>query len=82
MRELFPLDGARGFGGDVVDHAVDSLDLFDDAVHHLIQQLPGQMHHFGGDSIDAVDGADGDNVVVGTLAVLDSDGFDRNAQAE
>jgi len=29
---LFPLDGAGRLGRDVVDDAVDALDLFDDAV--------------------------------------------------
>jgi len=29
---LFPLDGAGGLGGNIVDDAVDALDLVDDAV--------------------------------------------------
>src|SRR5713101_2077112 len=37
-----PLDGARGLGGDVVDDAVDALDLVDDPARDLAQQVVGQ----------------------------------------
>ena len=39
--ELFPLDGAGGLGGHVVDDAVDAADLVDDARGGLGQDVPG-----------------------------------------
>ena len=28
----FPLDGSRGFGADIVNHAVDTMDFVDDSI--------------------------------------------------
>jgi len=35
--DLFPLDGAGGFGTDVVDDAVDAFDFVDDAVGNFAE---------------------------------------------
>src|SRR5258706_6326931 len=43
----FPLDGGRGFTGDVVHHAVDAADLVHDAVAHPGQEVVGQAYPVG-----------------------------------
>src|SRR5229473_7491498 len=47
-----PLDGARGLGGDVVDDAVDALDLVDDPARDPAQQVVGQPRPVGGHGIE------------------------------
>ena len=42
---LLPLDGCGRFGGDVVDYAVDPLDLVDDVVRHVGQELVGPVSY-------------------------------------
>ena len=62
--KLFPLDCARGFGGDVVNDTVDSIDFFDDAAHHGIEKFPGKVDDLRCDRIHTVDRADSDNIIV------------------
>ena len=81
-KNSLPLDCRRGFLGDIIDHAVDSLDFGHDALRHLEKEFPGQFHHLSGDGIHAVDGADGDNVVIASAAVPDPGGFDGNKDGE
>lgn len=53
--KLFPLDRARGFGGDVVNYTVYSVNLFDDAAHHGVEKLPRQVDNLCGHCIHTVD---------------------------
>lgn len=65
---LLPLDGGRGFCGDVVDDAVDALDLLHDAGGRGAQHGVGQLHPIGGDGVVGVDGAQGDHVLIRSAA--------------
>src|SRR4051794_41171465 len=64
-RELFPLDRARRLGGDVVDDAVDAVDLVDDAVADPGQHIVRQPRPVGRHRVLAGDGADGADPAVG-----------------
>ena len=79
---LFPLDGGWGLGGDVVDDAVDAVDLAGDAAGHGLEQLPREVDELCGDGVNGVDGADGDGVVVAAAAVLDAGGLDGDEDGE
>ena len=70
---LFPLDGAAGLGGEVVQHAVDAGHLFGDAVGDVLEQGEGHVLDGGGHRVFGVDGADDDGVGEGALAVFDAD---------
>lgn len=48
---LFPLDGRRRLGTDIVDHAVDALDLINDPVGNLAEQFRGKLHPIRGHAI-------------------------------
>ena len=63
-KKLFPLDGAGGFGADIVDHAVDSVDLVDDAVGELSEQFVRQVRPVCGHTIGAGNRANGNHVFV------------------
>ena len=39
--DLLPLDGARGFAGDVVADAIDAIDFVDDAAGNGLEQSRG-----------------------------------------
>ena len=63
-KKLFPFDGAGGFGADIVDDPVDSMDLVDDAVGEFSQEFVGQVGPVGGHAVGAGDGADSHHVLV------------------
>ena len=50
-RALFPLDGGRWLGGDVIAHAVYAAHLVDDVVAHLGHEVVGQSGPVGGHCI-------------------------------
>ena len=79
---LFPLNGAGRFGGDVVDHAVDALDLVDDAVGDGAEQIAGQVAPVGGHGVATVNNPQGDNAFIGALVAHDADGFERQQHGE
>ena len=70
---LFPLNGARGFGGEVEADAVDAGDLFGDAVGDVLQQGKGHVLDRGGHGVAGVDGAQDDRPLERAFAVLDAD---------
>lgn len=53
---LFPLDGGRWLGGDVVGHAVDAADLADDFVGYVGQEVVGQAGPVGCHGVGGGDG--------------------------
>ena len=70
----FPLDGGAGFGREVVENTVDSLDLCQDALSDLVEEGPGDLFHRGGHGILSVDCTDDDGPIPETLSVLNSGG--------
>lgn len=54
---LFQLDGSGRFAGDIVEDAVDPVDLIDDAVHGGLEDLPGDVGGLGGHEVTGDDGA-------------------------
>ena len=75
LLKLFPLDGADGLGGQVVEDAVDALNFVGDALGDVLQQLEGDVLHGGGHSVGGVDGADDGGPCIVALAVSDADGL-------
>ena len=74
---LLPLDGCGRFGGDVVDYAVDPLDLVDDVVRHVGQELVGQVHPVGRHAVRGGHGAQGHAALVGALVAHHADALHR-----
>jgi hypothetical protein len=69
---LLPLDGAGGFGRDVVDDAVDASDFVDDAAGDSLEHVVRQEGPVSGHAIFRVNGADGAGVGVGALVAHDA----------
>ena len=69
MRELFPLNGARGLRRQVEQHPVHALHLGGDAGGDVLQQVEGDVLHGGGHGVHGVDGPDDDAPLVGPLVV-------------
>src|SRR3989304_1022458 len=57
-----PLNRARRFGADIVNHAVYPPHLVDDAVRYAAEKFLGQPRPVGGHGIVAGDGTDGDDI--------------------
>lgn len=70
---LFPLDGGRGFGTDVVGHAVHAFDFVDDFIGHLGQEIVGQMGPIGGHGIGGGDSPEHHGLFVGALVAHHAD---------
>src|SRR5882724_12929232 len=64
---LFPLDGRRRLRRDVVDDAVHALHLVDDAAREAGEELVRQPRPVGRHAVDALDGADRDDVLIRAL---------------
>ena len=77
VRQLFPLDGCRGFGGDVVDDAVDAADLVDDLVGDVPQEVIGEGEPVGGHAVGRNDGPQRDRILVGPFVAHDAHALDR-----
>ena len=69
---LFPLDGGRGFTCDVVDDAVDALDLIDDAGRDPVQYVVGDSGPVGGHEVAGGDGTEGQGIVIGPAVTHDT----------
>src|SRR6516164_5318317 len=72
LRASFPFNGSGRFGSDVVDHAVDALDLVDDTVGDSLQQVVREVHPVGGHAVLRVHGAYGTGVGVGAHVAHDT----------
>ena len=62
-----------GLGGDVVEDAVDALDLVHDAAGDGVEQLPRQTRKVGGHEVLCLYRAQRDGVIVGALVAHDAD---------
>ena len=70
--DLFKLDGGRGFTCDVVDDAVDALDLIDDAGRDSVQYVVGDSGPVGGHEVAGGDGTEGQGIVIGPAVAHDT----------
>ncbi len=73
---LLPLDGCRGFGADVVQHAVDAFYFVEDAVGGFAQEVVGELYPVCGHGVFGDDGAEVGGKFVGAFVSFDTDGFD------
>ena len=71
---LLKLNRRGGFGGAVVEDAVDAFDFVDDAVGGGLEDGPREGGAFGGHEVGGEDGAQRDGVVVGAAVAHDADG--------
>src|SRR6185369_1550842 len=71
---LFPLNCARRFGRDVVDHAVDPTYFVDDAIGDALDNFPGKFGDVGSHTVFRMYGADRAGVGIGALISHDTDG--------
>ena len=69
---LLPLDGCRGFAGDVEADAVDAFDFVGDAAGDTLKDFVRQLDPVGGHAVLGFDGAQGDGVIVGALVAHDT----------
>src|SRR5216684_7497495 len=72
-----PLDGAGRFRGHVVDHAVDALDLVDDAGRGMRQERHVELIEIRGHAVGRSHGAQRDDVLIGAAVTHHADGLDR-----
>src|SRR5438094_8484892 len=79
---LFPLDGGRRLGADVVDDAVYAADFVDDAVAHRRQRVEGDSGPVGGHEIAALHRPDRDDAVVAPRVAHHADRADRQEDGE
>src|SRR6185437_702671 len=79
---LLPLDRCRRFRADIVDHPVYPLDFVRNPVGDPGQNLRGKGVPVRGHAVPAGDGAQRDNLVVGSIVPLHSDGTDREQHRE
>ena len=70
----FPLDRGDGFRRQVVQDAVDALDLGKDPVDDVFQERIGDLFDRGAGGVDRVDRTDDDRPSPGALVVLDTGG--------
>ena len=75
-RGSFPLDGAGGLGGQVIQDTVDAGNLRSDACNDLVQHGVGDLLDGGGHGIGGVDGTDDGGPALVAALVLDTDGLD------
>ena len=71
--QSFQLHRGGGLGGDVVEDAVDALDLVHDAAGDGVEQLPRQTRKVGGHEVLCLYRAQRDGVVIGALVAHDAD---------
>ena len=70
----FPLDGCGGFGGDIVDNAVDMGHLIDNADGDPVQHLIGDTGPVGGHEVRGGDAAEGQRIVIRPAIALNAHG--------
>ena len=71
--ESFQFYGSGRFAGDIVEDAVDPVDLIDDAVHGGLEDLPGDVGGLGGHEVTGDDGAEDDGQAIGPVVAHDAD---------
>ena len=79
---LFPFDRSRGLRGQVVEDAVDALDLARDASGDVLQEREGDVLNRCGHRVFGVDGADNDRPFVGAHILFDARGLEIGDQRE
>ena len=82
IKVLLPLYGGRGFGGYIVDDAVDFGHFVDDAVGDAGEKVVGEACPVGGHGVIAGDGADGDKVAIGAKITHNADAFNIGKYGE
>ena len=84
--QSFPLDGRRGFRGNIVDNAVDMRHLIDDADGNTIQHIVGNAGPVSGHEVGGGDAAERQRIVIRPAVTHDADGAhggeDREILAE
>src|ERR1051325_8555164 len=79
---LLPLDGSRGFAGDVEADAVDAFDFVGDAGGDAFEDFVGKFDPVGGHAVLAFNDAEGAGEVVGAFVALDADAADGQKDSE
>ena len=77
IARLFPLDGCRRFGRDVIDNAVDPLDLVYDAVADLGQEIIWEMEPVCRHSVGGNHGTKRYRILVSPFVTHDTYALDR-----
>jgi hypothetical protein len=74
---LFPFNGGRWLGADVVGDAIDTADLIDDTVRDFGQELIWQMAPIGGHAVGGSYCSERNRVFIGAFVAHDANGLDR-----
>ena len=75
VRDLLPLNGPGGLGGEVVEDAVDAFDFGGNAAEDAVEKVIGDGLDGGGHGVGGVDGPDDGAPFIHTLAILDAHAF-------
>lgn len=78
----FPFYCSRGFIRDIEDYAVDVWGLGNDSGAYPPEQGIGQLCELDGHCVGGDDGADADDVIIGTLIAHDADGLHTGKDGE
>ena len=77
-----PLDRPRRLRRNIVDHAVDALDLVDDPGRDAAQEVVGERVIVGSHAVGRGNGAERADMVVGAVIAHHADGADREQNRE
>ena len=78
--ESFPLDSARRFAEDVVNHARSAFDFVRDTARHVVQKTIRQMGPAHGHEIDGFDHAQPDDSARTSYMMKQIDRFERQLE--
>ena len=73
---LFPFNGGRWFGADIVGNAIDAAHLVDDAIGYFGQKRIRQMTPIGGHAVGGAYRSERNCVFVGAFVAHDANGLD------
>lgn len=69
---LFPLNGCRRFGADIIYDTVYTFDAIDDIVRHASHEIIGEVCPVGCHSVNGFYCAQGDNAFIGSFVTHDA----------
>ena len=72
MLLLFPLNRARRFGCDIVNHSVHAFDFIADSSAHFVKDFPGETEVIGSHTVGTCNGSDAYGVIVRSFIAHDA----------
>ena len=79
---LLPFNGRWGFGGNVIGHAIDTIDFIDDAGRHTAHHLIRDRVPIGRHPIHTANASDSQHVFIRSVITHDADRANRQKHTE